>query len=244
MSATKAEKLEQPKVESAITRKGRVVETLIQTLADDIVSGRLTPGTKLDAQSVAERFGVSRTPIRETFGHLAAMGLVTHRPNRGVMVATLSPAVLSELYEAMAELEAALARLAALRMNSKQREQLVSLHQDSVNLVRDGTADDYARYNQEFHSLIFAGAQSPQLRQLAEATRTRLLPFRRAQFRISNRVSQSWEEHDAIVKGIVAGDAEGVARMMRHHMQTVSAMTAEFVAEHQPRKPVQREAST
>jgi len=222
------------KIESAPVRKGTVVDTLVQTLADDIVSGRLPPGTKLDARALAERFGVSRTPIREMFGHLAAMGLVTHRPNRGVMVATLSPAALGDLYEAMAELEAALARLAALRMNSSQRQRLLTLHQDSVHLVRDGTADAYARYNQEFHNLIFEGAQSAQLRQLAEATRTRLAPFRRAQFRLANRVSKSWEEHDAIVQGILAGDADGVARLMRVHVQTVSAMSAEFVAEHQP----------
>ncbi|KMQ73289.1 GntR family transcriptional regulator [Marinobacter subterrani] len=214
--------------------KGTVVDSIVQTLADDIVSGRLTPGTKLDAQAVAERFGVSRTPVRETFGHLAAMGLVTHRPNWGVIVATLSSGALNDLYEAMAELEAALARLAALRMKSRQRDALLQLHQDSVHLVRDGSADDYARYNNEFHDLIFEGAQSSQLQQLAEATRIRLAPFRRAQFRMSNRVSRSWEEHDAIVRAIHAGDADGVARLMRLHVQTVSAMSAEFVAEHQP----------
>jgi DNA-binding GntR family transcriptional regulator len=213
--------------------KGTMVDSIVQTLADDIVSGRLTPGSKLDAQAMAERFGVSRTPIRETFGHLAAMGLVTHRPNRGVIVATLSPNALNDLYEAMAELEAALARLAALRMNSRQRDTLLQLHQDSVHLVRDGSADDYARYNHDFHALIFEGAQSSQLQQLAEATRTRLSPFRRAQFRMSNRVSKSWEEHDAIVRAIIAGDADGVARLMRLHVQTVSAMSAEFIAEHQ-----------
>lgn len=213
--------------------KGSVVDSIVQSLADDIVSGRLTPGSKLDARGMAERFGVSRTPIRETFGHLAAMGLVTHRPNRGVIVATLSSDALSDLYEAMSELEAALARLAALRMNSEQRDALLQLHQDSVHLVRDGSADEYARYNHQFHEMIFEGAQSSQLRQLAEATRTRLAPFRRAQFRITNRVSKSWEEHDAIVRAILAGDADGVARLMRLHVQTVSAMSAEFVAEHQ-----------
>jgi DNA-binding GntR family transcriptional regulator len=219
----------------ATGRKGTVVDGIVQTLADDIVSGRLTPATKLDAQAMAERFGVSRTPIRETFGHLAAMGLVTHRPNRGVVVATLSAHALSDLYEAMAELEAALARLAALRMNSNQREALQKMHLESVHLVRDGTADAYARYNRDFHALIFEGARSPQLQKLAEATRTRLAPFRRAQFRLSNRISKSWEEHDAIVMAILTGDAEGVARMMRQHVQTVSAMSAEFVAEHKPR---------
>ncbi len=213
-------------------RKGSVVESIVQTLGDDIVSGRLTPGTKLDAQAVAERFGVSRTPIRETFGHLAAMGLVTHRPNRGVAVATLSTSALSDLYEAMAELEAALARLATLRMNCNQRERLKRMHMQSVHLARDGTADEYASYNRDFHALIFEGARSPQLQKLAEATRTRLAPFRRAQFRISNRISKSWEEHDAIVMAILDGDADRVARMMRLHVQTVSAMSAEFVAEH------------
>jgi DNA-binding GntR family transcriptional regulator len=215
------------------TGKGTVADSFVQAIADDIVSGRLTPGTKLDAQAMAERFGVSRTPIRETFGHLAAMGLVTHRPNRGVIVATLSPNALNDLYEAMAELEAALARLATLRMKSPQREALLQMHKDSVHLVRDGSADDYDRYNQDFHALIFKGAQRAQLQQLAEATRTRLSPFRRAQFRMPNRVSRSWEEHDAIVRAILAGDAEGVARLMRLHVQTVSAMSAEFVAEHQ-----------
>lgn len=221
-------------LQTAHAGKGTMVESIVQTLADDIVSCRLTPGTKLDAQAMAERFGVSRTPIRETFGHLAAMGLVTHRPNRGVIVATLSHNALSDLYEAMAELEAALARLAALRMKSWQRDALLELHQDSVHLVRDSSADDYARYNHDFHALIFESAQSSQLQQLAEATRTRLAPFRRAQFRMNNRISKSWEEHDAIVHAILAGDADGVARLMRLHVQTVSAVSAEFVAERQP----------
>lgn len=216
-------------------RKGTVVDSIVQNLADDIVSGRLMPGTKLDAKTIAERFGVSRTPIRETFGHLTAMGLVTHRPNRGVVVATQSPESLADLYEAMAELEASLARLAALRMNSRQREVLEHLHSESIHLVRDGTSDEYDRFNHTFHTLIFEAARSPQLQQLAETTRSRLAPFRRAQFRLSNRLSKSWEEHDAIVRAILAGDGDGVARLMRAHVQTVSAMSAEFIAERQHR---------
>lgn len=212
-------------------RKGSVVDRIVQSLADDIVSGRLTPGTKLDAQGMAERFGVSRTPIRETFGHLSAMGLVTHRPNRGVIVSTMHPDDLSDLYEAMAELEASLARLATLRMSREQRERLQKLHQESVHLVRDVGAEGYARFNQDFHDLIFEAAQSPQLQDLAVATRARLAPFRRAQFRVSNRISKSWEEHDAIVRAIMVGDADSVGRLMRLHVQTVSAISAEFVAE-------------
>ena len=214
------------------TRKGNVVDEIVQSLADDIVSGRLVPSTKLDAQGIAKRFRVSRTPVRETFGHLAAMGLVTRRPNRGVIVSTLLPQALSDLYEAMSELEAALARLATLRMNREQREHLQQIHLESVHLARDGSTDAYARFNQSFHDLIFAAAESPQLKDLAIATRARLAPFRRAQFRVFNRMSKSWEEHDAIVRAIVAGDADSVGRLMRLHVQTVSAISAEFIAEH------------
>jgi DNA-binding GntR family transcriptional regulator len=207
------------------SRKGNVVDRIVQSLSDDIVSGRLVPGTKLDAQGMAERFGVSRTPI-------SAMGLVTHRPNRGVIVSTMMPEALSDLYEAMAELESALARLATLRMSRGQWERLQQIHRDSVHLVRDGGTDAYARFNQEFHDLIFEAAQSSQLQGLAVATRARLAPFRRAQFKVSNRISRSWEEHDAIVRAILAGDADTVGRLMRLHVQTVSAISAEFVAEH------------
>ncbi|WP_323750573.1 GntR family transcriptional regulator [Marinobacter sp.] len=213
------------------SRKGNVVDGIVQSLSDDIVSGRLVPGTKLDAQGMAERFGVSRTPIRETFGHLSAMGLVTHRPNRGVIVSTLMPEALSDLYEAMAELESSLARLATLRMSRDQRERLQLMHKESVHLVRDGSTEAYARFNQEFHDLIFEAAQSSQLQELAVATRTRLAPFRRAQFKVSNRISKSWEEHEAIVRAILAGDADSVGRLMRLHVQTVSAISAEFVAD-------------
>lgn len=224
------------------TRKGNVVDRIVQVLADDIVCGRLEPGVKLDAQGIAERFGVSRTPIRETFGHLSAMGLVTHRPNRGVMVSTMNPEGLSDLYEAMAELESSLARLATLRMSKDKREQLQQMHLDSIHLVRDGSMDSYARFNQEFHDLVFEAAQSPQLRDLAVATRARLAPFRRAQFKVSNRISKSWEEHDAIVKAMISGDADSVGRLMRLHVQTVSAISAEYIAEHQPaKKPYAKE---
>ena len=148
-----------------------------------------------------------------------------------MVVATLSAEALSNLYEAMSELEAALVRLATLRISDEERDQLAAMHQASATLVRGNRPEDYSQFNHKFHSLIFTAARSPQLQELAQATRTRLAPFRRAQFRLHKRLSQSWEEHEAIVRAILAGDADGAARLMRLHVQTVSAMSAEFVAE-------------
>ncbi|PMR75775.1 GntR family transcriptional regulator [Billgrantia endophytica] len=210
-------------------REGNTVDEMLEQVADEIIRGDIAPGTKLDARVMAERFAVSRTPVREMFAHLAAMGLVVRRPNRGVTVAEISDENLMAMYEAMAELEAACARLCALRMTLKERQSLQRLHQSALHHVRDGTTDDYEAYNLEFHSRLYAGAHSPCLRDMALTTRSRLQPFRHAQFRLPQRPSHSWEEHDAIVGAILAGDAEAAARATRAHVLQVSHGSRDYL---------------
>ena len=90
-------------------------DALRDHLEEDILTGALRPGDRLDEMSLAERFGVSRTPIREALFHLAAAGLIDNRPKRGAIVAEIGPRQLVEMFEVMAELEGMCARLAARR---------------------------------------------------------------------------------------------------------------------------------
>ena len=92
-------------------------DRLVRALSDEIVAGRLGPGARLDEQSLADRFGLSRTPVREALGQLAAIGLVEKRPHRGVVVAAFTVERMMHMFEVMAELEALCARLAARRMS-------------------------------------------------------------------------------------------------------------------------------
>jgi len=209
---------------------------LASALADDILHGRLAPGQRLDEQELAARFAVSRTPVREALRHLAATGLVEHRPRRGVIVAVISAFRLREMFVVMAELEAAAARLAAAAMTADERRELSAFHRASQSAVRDGRIDDYERHNQEFHSRLYDGCHNGYLRDLLDATRARLAPFRRAQFNLLGRLAASWREHDAVVEAIMRGDGEGAARTMREHLATVSGAAAEYVAiqAHQP----------
>jgi DNA-binding GntR family transcriptional regulator len=203
---------------------------LAAALADDILRGRLTPGLRLDEQELAQRFGVSRTPVREALGQLAATGLVEHRPRRGVIVAVISPLRLHEMFAVMAELEASAARLAATAMTAEQRQGLDASHRASQTAVHHSRIDDYERFNQEFHTRIYAGCHNGYLRDLLNATRARLAPFRRAQFNLLGRLAASWREHDAVVEAILRGDGEGAARAMREHLTVVSDAAAEYVA--------------
>lgn len=210
-------------------REGTTVDEMLEQVADEIIRGEIAPGTKLDARIIAERFAVSRTPVREMFAHLAAMGLVVRRPNRGVTVAQITDETLVGMYDAMAELEAACARLCAQRMTLQERQRLHQLHQDSLQHRCDTSTADYETYNLAFHSALYAGAHSPYLREMALAIRSRLQPFRHAQFRLPKRPSHSWQEHDAIVTAILTGDAEAAAHATRTHVLQVSHSSRDYL---------------
>ena len=97
-------------------------------LEAEIAEGRIEPGTRLDEQEVAERFGVSRTPVREAFRLLAAEDLVELRGRQGAVVRVIGVHTLIEMFQVMGELEGLCARLAARRLTDAQRQSLAGIH--------------------------------------------------------------------------------------------------------------------
>jgi DNA-binding GntR family transcriptional regulator len=201
-------------------RKTRAEELRAQ-LADDIVRGALAPGRTLDEMELARRFGVSRTPVREAIRQLAASGLVETRPHRGAVVARPSHEHILGMFEAMAELEALCAGLAAERMNPTERRALEAVHEELRVLIQGGDPQRYHEANEQFHATIYTGAHNAYLAEMTLATRGRVQPFRRAQFRLLGRLAKSHVEHDRIVLAIVRGDRVGAASAMRAHIITV-----------------------
>ena len=96
-------------------------------LTVDIVSGSIRPGTRLDENSIAKRFKVSRTPVRDALRWLAASGLVEFAPRRGCSVMPVERAKVQDAYEAFGEIEALCARLCALRAGLTEREVLIEI---------------------------------------------------------------------------------------------------------------------
>ncbi len=203
---------------------------LARALSDEIVAGRLGPGVRLDEQSLADRFGLSRTPVREALGQLSAMGLVEKRPHRGVVVAALSVEKLTHMFEVMAELEALCARLAARRMSAIEREELEAEHASTVELARTGDFERYETANRAFHRSVYLGSGNPMLVETADDFRRRINPFRRAQFHVEGRIAQSFAEHGGIVAAILQRDEELAYRRMREHLLTVRDASEAFVS--------------
>lgn len=201
----------------AVTR----TEELRLQIADDIVRGRLAPGTALEEMEIAKRYGVSRTPVREVIRDLAASGLVETRPHRSALVAKPSVDRLRGMFDVMAELEALCAGLCAVHMTKAERGQLEAIHAELADLTRRGDEANYTFLNDRFHTFLYSGAHNAYLAEITLATRARLQPFRRAQFRTLGRLALSYGEHDAVVRAILRGDKGEAAATMRNHILTV-----------------------
>ena len=206
---------------SATSDKLTRAEELRLLLADEIVRGIRPPGTALDETEIAQRFSVSRTPVREALRQLVASGLVDARAHRGAVVAQPSLDRLNGMFEAMAELEALCAGLAAERMTALERQALEAVHEELRVLSSDGSPERFHEVNERFHNAIYAGSHNAYIAEITLATRVRVQPFRRAQFRNLGRLAKSHAEHDRVVIAVMRGNRTAAAAAMRHHIETV-----------------------
>ena len=193
-------------------------EELRLRLSDDIVRGQLAPGAALDETELARRFSVSRTPVREAIKMLAASGLVEVRAHRAAVVARPTHEHLIGMFEVMAELESLCAGYAADRMRGAERRALEDAHEKLRVLIQRGDPQRYSEVNEAFHATIYAGAHNNYLAELTLATRGRVQPFRRAQFRNLGRLAKSHAEHDRVVQAILRGERVLAAQNMYAHI--------------------------
>lgn len=205
-------------------------ETLREQIEEMIAVGALKPGQHLDETVLAERFGVSRTPIREALIQLASMGIIVIRPRRGAIVAEIGPQQLIEMFEVMAELEAMCARLAARRMSPAEHAILMATHLACKQARDDADSDAYFYKNEEFHQQIYIGSKNTFLEEQARALQRRLRPYRRLQLRVRNRVTASFDEHGAVVDAIIEGKGERAAELLRQHIMIQGQRFSDLVA--------------
>lgn len=194
------------------------ISAKVQSLiSEQIISGRLRPGTRLDERQLAEEFKVSRTPVREALRQLAARGLTQILPMRGVIVMQIGVKELSELLHADCELEALCARLAAESMTTMEKSELEYIHQQAKAFVGGDDLEGYLEANREFHRVIIEGSHNQVLTQMVSDIRERLSPYRQYQPTDQDRLITSHTSHDAIVHAVLTGNGEAAYLAMRGH---------------------------
>ena len=187
-------------------------------IEDRIATGIYAPGERLDETTLAEHFGVSRTPVREALQQLAAGGLVELRGRRGAIVSAPDPARLMEMFDVMAELEAMCGRLAARRLVDGDEAALNETLRACQEAAQAGDPDAYYYENEHFHRAIYAASGNRFLADQAIALHRRLAPFRRLQLRVRNRLKTSQREHEDILAAILDGEAGIAAERLRAHV--------------------------
>jgi DNA-binding GntR family transcriptional regulator len=205
-------------------------QRLKQAIEDEIVNGTLPLGARLDEVQLAERFGVSRTPIREAIIQLTMTGLVETKPRKGATVSTPEPQHLHAMFEAMAEIEAACGRLAARRLIPEDEAALRAALVACKRAADAGDTEAYYQENYVFHTVVYRACRNAFLEDQARQLSRRLAPFRRLQLSVRQRLVQSLAEHAEIVEAIVAGDEARAAEALRNHVVVQGDRFSDLVA--------------
>ena len=194
-------------------------DEVIERIRDMIVEGEIAPGARVPEREFCERFGISRTPLREALKVLASEGIVQLLPNRGARVAALSATDIEELFEVLTRLESLAGELAAQRIAKRELVPIRRAHDAMVKSFRTGDLSSYFKLNQEIHQRIVDAAGNRTLHQLHEALAGRV---KRARFmaNLSNeRWQQAVEEHERIIEALEARDGEALGRILELHLR-------------------------
>lgn len=201
-----------------------------QVIEKEIFTGVLRPGTRLDEESLAARFGLSRTPVREAILQLVYSGLVVKKPRQGAVVAPLDLHRMVQMFEVMSDVEGLCARYAARRMSPDEKARLSAMVEEAGLLCEAHDLDGYYAVNRAFHDAVYDGSHNEVLKEMARSLFARLAPYRRYQLNHPGRIDGSLAEHAAVVAAIQAADPDRAQAVMRKHVTIQADIFAEFVS--------------
>jgi DNA-binding GntR family transcriptional regulator len=202
---------------------GATVAFIVERLREDILAGRLEPGSRLIECDLTARFAVSRGPVREALRRLSADGLIEHRPHRGAVVRRLTQREIQELFLIRIEMEALAARLAAAADAPDRRARFVA----STNpIYSDATRNpcDYLKENAAFHDAVVALADNLELRNLVMRLQLPLIMAQVGDVLTPPVLEASVREHRAIAKAILERDPAAASARMREHLERAAAL--------------------
>lgn len=195
---------------------------VVEALRDRILSGAIPPGERLVESRLSEELGVSRMPVREALRQLASEGLVTIEPRRGASVTSFSPEQVRELVEVRATLEGLNAKLAAQRHDARQIAEMEKILEEGARLASVGDPATLMQMNQRFHDALGSIAANSVLQEIMRSLRDRtallFAPINRT------RGEQNWDEHAAILRAVIKGDAELAALLAMRHVYNAAQM--------------------
>lgn len=207
---------------------------LLVGLRDYIVEGNLADGARVPERDLCERFGVSRTPLREALKVLASEGLIDLLPNRGARIRPLRPHDIRELFDVMGGLEALAGRLACEKVEEAEIAEVERLHYEMYGYYLRRDLHGYFRCNQAIHLAIVAAARNATL---DETYRTLSARLRRTRYAANldqhrDRWGQAMREHEAMLDALRRRDGRELSDILFLHLRNkqIAALDVHQVA--------------
>jgi len=193
-------------------------DVVFNTLRQGILTGELKPGERLMEIPLAERLGVSRTPIREAIRMLELEGLVTMVPRKGAEVARISVKDLKDVLEVRKVLESLATRLACERITEEQKESLKLAAKEFENITSSGNATAIALADVKFHDEILNASGNSRLIQMVNNLAERIYRYRLEYIKDEKNHKRLIEEHALIMKYVIAQNADEAIKYSEIHI--------------------------
>ncbi|PXY36413.1 GntR family transcriptional regulator [Prauserella flavalba] len=201
-------------------------EAIAHAVREDILAGRLAPGDRLREADLAERFGVSRVPIREALSQLQSEGFVTLVRYRGATVSATSGAAALELLQVRRGLEVLAAQLAAERAGGEVAGELARVVELGRSAGLSHAHDELPPLILRFHSLVAEASGNHQLQIMLTQVLSRVSWI--FDQRLESRTGTSWSDHAAIAQAILSGSPVQAGYLMGEHIARDEALLAEL----------------
>jgi len=207
-------------------------DVIFNTLRDAIVSGELKPGERLMEVSLAEKMGVSRTPVREAVRRLEVEGLVTMTPRKGTHVAELSVKDIMDVLEIRAALDKLATELAASRIRQENIRQLESIHRQYIAHLHKENLQGAIKKDVEFHDAIYHASGNNKLMNVAANLREQVYRFRVLYMRDFSNAEDVLKEHEHILKALCDKDSQKAGQLAQEHIVHQQQTIIQQVAKH------------
>lgn len=198
-------------------------------LRTEILHGEIAPGSRLSQLSLAERFGVSRIPVRDALQLLAGEGLVHPTSNATAVVTGMSVPELQELYELREAVEPMATQIAVPNVG---RADILTMRKQLTIMEENVDARAWLAANADFHAAVYKRASRPRMIELVEQLRRLTDRYLYMHLEVIGQTEHLHAEHLAILAAVESGDAALAARLTREHLATSHDYILTYLLEH------------
>ena len=204
-------------------------DVVFNTLRKAILRGELKPGERLMEIQLANKLGVSRTPIREAIRKLELEGLVLMIPRKGAEVAQITEKNMQDVLEVRKALEELSVQLACERITPEQVEEMKMAAEDFRKVLKSGDVTKIAEADVKFHDIIFAATNNQRLITLLNNLREQMYRFRVEYLKQKECYPQLREEHDKLIALISGGEVEEACELMGCHIDNQASTVSDVI---------------